>query len=37
MKILNELSFGHRENYAALGQSDADETEAAASEEKPAH
>ena len=35
MKTLNELSFGHRENYAELGKSE--ETEAAASEEKPAH
>ena len=37
MKILNELSFGHRENYAALAKGDTEESEAAASEEKPAH
>ena len=35
MKILNELSFGHRENYAALAK--ADESEPHAPEEKPAH
>jgi len=35
MKILNELSFGHREDYAALAKGEAGE--AAASEEKPAH
>jgi len=36
MKILNELSFGHRENYAELGKPE-EETESAAGEEKPAH
>jgi len=35
MKILNELAFGHRENYAELGQKD--ESDAAATEEKPTH
>jgi F-type H+-transporting ATPase subunit epsilon len=35
MKILNELSFGHRENYAELAKGE--DTESAASEEKPAH
>ncbi|HYQ47375.1 MAG TPA: ATP synthase F1 subunit epsilon [Polyangiaceae bacterium] len=35
MKILNELSFGHRENYAALGKTDESGSDAA--EEKPAH
>ncbi|HYQ00223.1 MAG TPA: ATP synthase F1 subunit epsilon [Polyangiaceae bacterium] len=33
MKILNELSFGHRENYAELGKSEATDVP----EEKPAH
>jgi F-type H+-transporting ATPase subunit epsilon len=33
MKILNELSFGPRENYAELGKSEATEV----AEEKPAH
>jgi F-type H+-transporting ATPase subunit epsilon len=37
IKILNELSFGHRENYAALAAGTDEETEAAASEDKPAH
>ena len=37
MKVLNELSFGHRENYAALAKNADEETEAASSEEKPAH
>ncbi|MEI9939599.1 MAG: ATP synthase F1 subunit epsilon [Pseudomonadota bacterium] len=37
MKVLSELSFGHRENYAALAAGTEEETEAAASEEKPAH
>ena len=35
MKILNELSFGHREDYAELAKGE--ETESAASEDKPAH
>jgi F-type H+-transporting ATPase subunit epsilon len=37
MKVLNELSFGHREDYAALGKKSAEEHESAASEDKPAH
>jgi F-type H+-transporting ATPase subunit epsilon len=38
MKTLNELAFGHRENYAEeLAKSTAEVTEAAASGEKPAH
>ncbi len=36
MRTLNELSFGHRENYAELANGK-EETEAAASGEKPAH
>ncbi|HET7542826.1 MAG TPA: ATP synthase F1 subunit epsilon [Polyangiaceae bacterium] len=34
MKVLNEMSFGHRENYAELAKKDG---ESAASEDKPAH
>jgi len=34
MKVLNELSFGHRENYAELGKVEEPE---AVTEEKPAH
>lgn len=37
MKILNELSFGHRENYAALAKKGEGDQESAASEDKPAH
>ena len=38
MKTLNELTFGHRENYVAqLEKGATDASEALASEQKPAH